>query len=93
MTKDHSSAPPLIEAKFEDLDAGLPLAFPQLVSAASDAVPAEPTWMMVDAAREMPELAATAWLAGAFVLLMVVGAAGAALLFHQRVADILTLLR
>jgi len=70
----------------DDLDSGLP------ETHFETDVPEAPPWLApldVDDSSDRQ----IAWLVGGFFLMMLTGAAGAALVFHQRVLSILTLLR
>ena len=85
------------DSVLDDLDEGLPLKYLQLVapaaeeSAVSDTRPSHaPLEAPSASANDSRNVGA---LVGAFVLLMCVGAAGAALVFHQRIADIIALMR
>ena len=80
----------------DDLDEGLPLKYLQLVAPAAESHVSDTRPSMAPleapsaAANDSPNVGA---LVCGFVLLMSVGAAGAALVFHQRIADIIALMR
>ncbi len=92
------------ERTLEELEEGLPLAvpeYPREVRAVdapraieSATVPDLDALLATPDAREPRTLSGDqmAWLATAFLTLMLAGAAGAALLFHHRIADIVALL-
>jgi len=92
--ESHSSAHVHVrERTLDELDDGLPLADPQLVSPTPDPGSVTPHWVIVERAPARAPADYLLALAGEFVTLALAGAAGAVLMFHQRVADILVHLR
>lgn len=87
------------ERTLDGLDEGLPLTrfeYPREASVRrAPAKPTrEPTWVGVPSPQANERSTdGTGWLLAGFLTLTIAGAAGAALLFHARVADIVALLR
>ena len=88
------------ERTLEDMEEGLPLERPDYprphVGETAPALPA--SLAPIDACDLAPEAGEAPrdqrpWMAGGFLMLMMAGAAGAALVFHQRVGHILALMR